>query len=122
MAIGTLNGNVAIADHNADFQTLSIRRSQPTLDITAFGQAGASRNKASGTETCVVQAAGFINANPLGVATSETGHVCTFTVDAGRTVTGTFLVRDISYSGSRIGEAWPITFELINASTIGGTV
>ncbi len=121
-AIGTLNGGVVIADHAADFQTLHVHKSQPKGEVTAWGQTGESRNKGSGTQTYTVDAAGFINISSPGDADDEEGGACTFTIAGGRTITGTFLCHDIDFNGSRIGFAWPVTFQLTNNGPVVSTV
>jgi hypothetical protein len=122
-AIGTRAGSVALGNGDCDFQTLNVRMSEPHGEVTSFDVAdGCSRNRGSGITTYNIQCAGFINANNVGSTSDEEGDAATFTIAAGRTITGDFISHDISYNGSAIGYSWPITFDLVNAGLVVDTV
>jgi hypothetical protein len=123
-ATGVLNGAVAMpSGHAADFQTFDVTEDMPTADITKYGDTGAySRSKGSGTRTMVVTCGGYYNGSDPGFGDENVdGASATFTMDTGKTLTGTFLVRRIRAQHNRTGVTIPITFELVNNGNVTAT-
>lgn len=123
--IGTKGGAVSLpSGFNADFQSFDVNERQSTEDTTTFDNATMySTNQGTGTSTMTISATGFVNASAPGFGTmDESGAAATFTIDSGRTITGTFIVSGIRLTEVRTRATVGVTFDLINAGDVTSTV
>ena len=125
------NGAVSLpSGFGMDSQAFTVRESQSTEDITPYGANVYSRNLGAGTPTMVVTASGWARkgaagSSPgfgaMGGTNGDVGASATFTFDTGCSLSGTFLVRDLSVGHSRIKAGAPVTIELLNGGDITTT-
>lgn len=117
----------------ADFQDYTISESQSTEDTTPFGAALYGRNTGTGTPMQVVTVNGFARFgggsgdNPgfgkMAATNGDVGAAATFTVATSPAVnlTGSYIVRNLTYRMSRVRAAAPVSYELVQSTDITTT-
>ena len=121
MAIGTKTGAVSMpSGFNMDVQGMRVRESEPTQDVTKFGDSGNySRNLGSGTLTMTISLSGFANASAMGLGVvGGAGAAATLTLSTGKIAAGDFIVRDKDFNSNRTEAAVGCTMELVNAGIV----
>ena len=122
------NGAVSLPSGYAlDSQSMRIRESQNSEDVTIYGSNvyGASAGTGTPYQTATVVGFPFAHATSantgfgsMAAAGGDTGASATFTLDTGCTLAGSYIVTDIDLDHSRIAAAAKTTLSLKNSADI----
>lgn len=128
--ISVKNGAVVLpTGYNMDSQSMRIRESQATENVTIYGGTTYGAMRGNGTPIQQVSITGFpfkgngsgtsnVGFSIMGAAGNDIGTAATITIDTGCTIAGNYIVNDIDMDHSRIVAAAKTTVQMMNAGDL----